>query len=215
MGDLSNISLFQGLPAEALDALEQTASTRQYPKNTIIINEGDTSTSLYLLIAGKVKVFLSDEEGREFVLNSLSPGDYFGEYALLDDEQRTASVMTTDTSSFLIIHKEDFQRLRNDYADMSEILINNLVGRIRQLTDNVKTLALKDVYGRIRKLLGDLSEKSGSDKIEEKLTQQEIANRVGSSREMVARILKDLSVGGYIVSEKKQITLLKSLPENY
>ena len=215
MGDLSNISLFQGLPTEALEALEKTASTRQYPKNTIIINEGDTSTSLYLLIAGKVKVFLSDEEGREFVLNSLSPGDYFGEYALLDDEQRTASVMTTDKSSFLIIHKEDFQHLRNDYVDMSEILIHNLVGRIRQLTDNVKTLALKDVYGRIRKLLGDLAEKSDSDKIEEKLTQQEIANRVGSSREMVARILKDLSVGGYIVSEKKQITLLKPLPENY
>jgi len=215
MGDLSNISLFQGLPEGALEALGKAASTRQYPKNTIIINEGDTSNSLYLLISGKVKVFLSDEEGREFVLNTLSPGDYFGEYALLDDEQRTASVMTTEKSSFLIIHKESFHALRAEHPEMSEILINNLVSRIRQLTENVKTLALKDVYGRIRKLLSDLSDGTEDGKIQEKLTQQEIANRVGSSREMVARILKDLTTGGYISSEKKQISLLKPLPESY
>jgi CRP/FNR family cyclic AMP-dependent transcriptional regulator len=215
MGDLSSVSLFQGLPEIALEALKKGASNRQYPKNTIIINEGDTSNSLYLLISGKVKVFLSDEDGREFVLNSLSPGDYFGEYALLDDERRTASVMTTEKSTFLIIHKENFQRLRLDYPEMNHILINNLVSRIRALTENVKTLALKDVYGRIRTLLDSLAEHTQGGKIEEKLTQQEIANRVGSSREMVARILKDLTTGGYIVSEKKQIRLLKALPEAY
>ncbi len=215
METLANISLFAGLNDQTLVAIEQMSATRSYPKNSIIINEGDISNSLYLLISGRVKVFLSDEDGREFVVANLSPGDYFGEWGLLDDERRSASVMTTEKCTFKLLHQKDFDHLRSEHPEINSVLMSHLVKRVRELTDNVKTLALKDVYGRIRKLLSDLSNQSADQIIAEKLTQQEIANRVGSSREMVARILKDLTSGGYVQIEKKQIQIKKPLPENY
>lgn len=215
MIDLQSISLFAGLDGDTLTAIDGLTSTRQYPKNSVLINEGDLSNSMYLLMSGKVKVYVGDADGREFILRTLEPGDYFGEFSLLDEEEtRTASVMTVEKSEFKILKRVDFAQLRSNYPEINQVLITNLVGTIRHLTDSVKTLALKDVYGRIRKLLNTLAQ-ANDGKINEKLTQQEIANRVGSSREMVARILKDLATGGYIHSEKKQITLLKTLPEHY
>lgn len=215
MTTLANISLFAGLNEGTLDAIQQMATSRSYPKNSIIINEGDISNSLYMLISGRVKVFLSDEEGREFVVANLESGDYFGEWGLLDDERRSASVMTIEKCQFKLIHKKDFDYLRSQHPEMNSFIMSQLVCRVRELTDNIKTLALKDVYGRIRKLLSDLSNKSAEQNITERLTQQEIANRVGSSREMVARILKDLTSGGYLHIEKKQIQIKKALPEHY
>jgi CRP/FNR family cyclic AMP-dependent transcriptional regulator len=215
MSDLNSISLFAGLPSDTLTAIENLTSTRQYPKNSVIMNEGDIANSVYLLMSGKVKIYVSDEDGKEFVLNSLSAGACFGEFSLLDEEEtRTASVMTLENSHFKVLMKSDFDQLRKDYPEIDAVLITNLVGTIRHLTENCKSLALKDVYGRIRNLLNTLA-KGEQGKITEKMTQQEIANRVGSSREMVARILKDLKAGGYIGKENKQITVLKTLPENY
>lgn len=216
MTDLSHISIFEGLPQKELAAVQELCITRTYPKNTIIINEGDQANALFICTGGRVKVFVGDENGREFVLNSMGPDEYFGELSLLDDEARSASVITTDKSTFSILYKDDFSKLILKNPQLALVLLRNLAQRIRQLTDNVKTLALEDVYGRIRKILMDLSiEKDGETVVEEKLTQQDIANRIGSSREMVARILKDLATGGYIEIEKKQFRILKKLPDSY
>lgn len=216
MTDLSHISIFEGLPEAELSALQELCITRTYPKNTVIINEGDQANAMFICTSGKVKVYVSDENGKEFVLNSMGPGEYFGELSLLDDETRSASVITTDKSTFSILYKEDFSKVVLNHPDIALVLLRNLASRIRKLTENVKTLALQDVYGRIRKTLLDLSiEREGETVIEEKLTQQDIANRIGSSREMVARILKDLATGGYIEIERKQFRILKKLPESY
>lgn len=213
MDQFTHVSLFTGLSEQVLTAIDAVTTSRSFSKNTIIINEGDLSSSMYLLVSGKVKVYLSDEEGKEFVLSTLGPGAYFGELALLDDEKRTASVKTVEDSVFKCLHKEDLLQLQNDFPEVSQTIIGNLVKIIRSLTENIKSLALKDVYGRIRRLLMDMAETSNP--ISEKLTQQDIANRVGSSREMVARILKDLAAGGYIEIDKKQIHILKPLPFHY
>jgi CRP/FNR family cyclic AMP-dependent transcriptional regulator len=216
MTDLSHISIFEGLPEAEMSALQELCITRTYPKNTVIINEGDQANAMFICTTGKVKVYVSDENGREFVLNSMGPGEYFGELSLLDDETRSASVITTEKSTFSILYKDDFSKVVINHPEIALVLLRNLASRIRKLTDNVKTLALQDVYGRIRKTLLDLStEVDGETVIEEKLTQQDIANRIGSSREMVARILKDLATGGYIEIEKKQFRILKKLPESY
>ena len=216
MTDLSHISIFEGLPEAELSALQELCITRTYPKNTVIINEGDQANAMFICTSGKVQVYVSDENGKEFVLNSMGPGEYFGELSLLDDETRSASVITTDKSTFSILYKDDFSKVVLNHPDIALVLLRNLASRIRKLTENVKTLALQDVYGRIRKTLLDLStEKDGDTVIEEKLTQQDIANRIGSSREMVARILKDLATGGYIEIERKQFRILKKLPESY
>ncbi|PCJ46143.1 MAG: Crp/Fnr family transcriptional regulator [Moraxellaceae bacterium] len=216
MSELNKISIFEGLSEEEFATIDAIAVTRNYPKNSIIINEGDIANAMYMVTSGKVRVYVSDDQGKEFILNSMGPGEYFGELSLLDDEKRSASVITTEKSTFSIVYKEEFTKAVKDNPNLSMALLKNLAHSVRQLTDNIKTLALQDVYGRIRKTLIGMAIKEGDIMIvKEKLTQQDIANRIGSSREMVARILKDLTVGGYIRSESKQFHILKKLPESY
>lgn len=218
MSKLQNIPLFEQLSEEDLSTLESLAVTRSYAKNSVLINEGDQANAMYFIDSGKVRVFVSDDQGKELILNTMGEGEYFGELSLLDDENRSASVITTEKSSFSIIYKDDFTDAILKNPSLALSLLKNLTGRVRQLTENIKTLALEDVYGRIRKTLLSLAEDEGDGEVQrvtEKLTQQDIANRIGSSREMVARILKDLQIGGYIEIEKKQIRILKKLPESY
>ncbi|MEW5755771.1 MAG: Crp/Fnr family transcriptional regulator [Pseudomonadota bacterium] len=213
---IANIPLFSGLNESELAQVSQHAVTRTYPKSTVIINEGDTAESLYVILKGKVKVFLTDETGKEVVINSQGPGEYFGEVALIDDAQRSASVMTLEPSSFSVISKHSFRELLSKNPNIALSVIRDLTQRVRVLTENVKSLALLDVYGRVAKtLLSMASEQDGRLLIEEKLTQQDIANRVGASREMVSRILKDLTAGGYIQMEDKHIVINERLPKHY
>lgn len=213
---LSKVPLFSGLTDVELEAIHKNAVTRSFPRNTIVIHEGDASDSLYVIISGEVKVYLSDEQGKEIIINTQGPEEYFGEMALIDDNVRSASVMTTKKSSLYIISKRDFKVVLADHPDIAISLIKEMARRVRILTDNVKSLALLDVYGRVAKtLLGLAHDQDGKLIIEDKLTQQDIANRVGASREMVARILKDLTTGGYISVEQKKIVIHERLPSGY
>ncbi len=209
----NNIPLFAGLPEEDLKAISSHAVTKSYAKNTVIINEGDASDSLYVIIAGRVKVFLSDEDGKEVILNTQEAGDYFGELALIDEAPRSASVMTLDDSKMSIVSKRDFEDCLVRHPQIALLVIKGLTKRLRNLTDNVKSLALMDVYGRVaRTLLSLATDEDGKLVVNQRLTQRDIASMVGASREMVSRILKDLSVGGYITVDKKSITINEKLP---
>lgn len=213
---LKNVPIFSGLSDNELATIEQHAISRSYPKNSIIINEGDQTDSLYVVLTGKVKVYLSDESGKEVILNIQGPGQYFGELALVDDAERSASVITMEKSTFLVITKAEFKDVLAKHPNIAFNLIRDLTNTVRSLTDNVKSLALLDVYGRVAKtLLGLATDQGGRLVIEDKLTQQDIANRVGASREMVARILKDLAIGGYISYEKRNIIINERLPAHY
>jgi CRP/FNR family cyclic AMP-dependent transcriptional regulator len=190
--------------------------TRSFQKNTIIINEGDEANSFFIIIKGAVKIFLSNEEGKEIIINAQGPGDHFGELALLDGAPRSASVITTEKSSIGVISKEDFHRILAKNTDLALNLIRELTKRVRFLSDNVRTLALMDVYGRVAKLLlGMVEEEDGRMVINNRPTQQDIANHIGASREMVARILKDLSIGNYITIDGKRLIINEKLPAAY
>ena len=220
MINTDSMPLLQGLSDAELNEILLYSKSRSYQKNTIIINEGDDTDSLYIIDTGGVKVYLSDDNGKEVVINTLQAGEYFGELAILIPGKRSASVVTTENASFKVIHKNDFKELLLNNPCIAYTLLENLARRVRDLTDNVKSLALQDVYGRVVKTLMALSvpfdpENNEKRIIRHRLTQQEIANRVGSSREMVARILKDLSLGNYISLENKQITINTKLPEHY
>ena len=186
---LDQVEIFHGLSDEELKALEASSTTRAFPKNTVVIHENDPADSLFVIESGKVKVYCSDKNGKEFIMNTLGPGDYFGELALLDDSTRSASVRTVEKSEFRIVMKEDFSGVREDHPGITNQLISNLAGRVRKLTADVKSLALQDVYGRVANVLMDLAEERGDGTlfIPEKLTQQDIADRAGASRESVAR----------------------------
>jgi CRP/FNR family cyclic AMP-dependent transcriptional regulator len=212
---LENVPLFSGLPKQALAEIEQHGSVKSYKKNVIVINQDDESYSLYVILKGSVKVFVSGEDGREAVLNHQEAGDYFGDLALIDKQPRVASVMTMEPSKFMIISREDFLRCLSKNPEIAINLIKPMTSRIRMLAKNVSSLALLDVYGRVARTLLDQSEEQGDILVTDKLTQQEIADMVGASRAMVSRILKDLKEGGYISIEKKHITIHQKLPSRW
>ena len=187
---------------------------RSYPKNTIIVTEGDKTDSLYIILEGRVKVFVSDGEGHDMTLSTQGSGEYFGEM-VLDEGPRSASIMTLEQSRFLVVPKDDFRDFVGRNPAFAFSLIEKLIGRARTLTASVKSLALMDVYGRVARLLLELAEDSGGKAISERLTQQDIASRIGASREMVSRILKDLSTGGYLTQSRTGMVLHRKPPEHW
>ncbi len=214
---LQNVAIFQGLSEQELVALSASSSTCTVPKSTVVIHENDPADSLFIIQSGKVKVYCSDKNGKEFIMNTQGEGDYFGELALLDDSTRSASVRTMEKSTFCIIYKDDFNRVLDHHPNITRTLMRNLATQVRRLTADVKSLALQDVYGRVANVLNELAEDRGDETrfIPEKLTQQDIADRVGASREMVARILKDLTIGDYIRFEGRHIIINTRLPAKY
>jgi len=212
---LKNIPLFASLNDQELTAIEKVAVKKTFPKNTILLSEGDSTDALYVIYEGKVKVTIDDNEGKEVILSMLGPGEYFGEMALLDDEPRSASVTTKETTQLLIISKNDFMDLFSSNP-IAFNLLKDLIKRLREANKKIEGLALLDVYGRVARILNQYAKsQEGKMVIEEKLTHQEIANMIGSSREMVSLILKELSNGGYITIEKKLITINKKLPYSW
>lgn len=217
---LQNVTLFSGLDQEALDHLSQHMVVRTIPKNVILINEGDQSDAMYVVLEGRVKAFLRDEFGKEVILNFQGPGEYFGEMALLDGQTRSASVITMEQSKFSVISRDDFLKFLGGNPEIALRLIRDLTERTRELTDNVKSLALMDVYGRVARTLLNMAEPTDDSEdsklvVKQKLTQQDIANLVGASREMVTRILRDLNTGGYIDVKGKVITINNRLPPGW
>ena len=213
---MSEVPFFSNLSEKDLETITKHAMRRSFPKNATIINEGDQTDSLYVVEKGRAKAFLTDRSGREIVLGIIAEGSYFGEIALLDREPRSASVMTLEPSVFLIISRKDFQQCLEDNIEIAMNMLSALTDRIRDLTGSIKSLALSNVYRRIVDTLMKMAVEQGDVlKVEEKLTQQDIANMVGASREMVNKIFHDLIEGGYISTKNKQITIHKKLPSGW
>ena len=212
----SSNAFFPRISQEELELVASYGASRTYAKNTILVSEGDPSEMFYLILKGQVKVFISDEKGKEVLLNLQGPGEYFGEIAIIDQAPRSASVMTIEACQIAVVSKQGFERCLADHPGLAMGLIRNLVKCVRSLTEQVKGLALLDVYGRIAHTLNSLAkEQNGELVIEQRLTHQDIANMVGASREMVSRILKDLSTGGYIRIDDKKIIIAKQLPTSW
>ena len=203
------------LADEDLTNLSQRGIVKALPRNVMVVTEGDRTDSLYIILSGKVKVFVSDANGREAVLGLQGAGEYFGEM-VLDEGPRSASVMTVEPSRFVIVPKPQLKQFLSDNPGFALHLIQKLTRRIRTLTENVRSLALMDVYGRVARLLLELaSDQDGKLVVTERLTHQDFASRVGASREMIGRILKDLVAGGYISITRKRITIHRNLPQRW
>lgn len=209
--------LFPELTPDSLNRVAEHGTVRNYPKNTVMIHEGDRSDSLYVILSGKVKVYSSDEDGKEVILNIQGPGECFGELALIDAAPRSASVMTMEPSRISVISRADFERCLAENSGIALELIRSLAQRVRSLTESVKSLALLDVYGRVARTLLDMASEEGGGQlvVRQRLTHQDIANMVGASREMVSRIMKDLVNGGYIHVKDKVITIQGKLPPGW
>lgn len=203
------------LSESELRALSAQGVIKHYPKNAVIVSEGDDTDSFFILVSGRVKVYVSDEEGREVVLRALDPGEYFGEMSI-DGHLRSASIMALEPARLIVIPHAKFRDFVRGHPEFAIYLIEQLIGRVRELTENVKSLALMDVYGRVARFMLDRAKPAnGKLVIDEKLTQQDIASRVGASREMISKIFKELIAGGYISIHRKRITINKTPPRHW
>ena len=203
------------LDDQLLRAIANRGGVRNYAANTVLVTEEDQSDTLFIILSGRVKAYGAAEDGREVVYATQSAGEYFGEMTL-DGGPRSASVMTLEPTTCAVVPGPEVRDFLAQQPDFALHLIKKLIHLARASTEHVKSLALDDVYGRVTKLLRTLArEEDGVFAVPDKLTQQDIAERVGSSREMVSRVFKPLSEGGYVEVRGGRIVLLKKLPARW
>jgi len=213
---LKAVPLFASFPEDQLRMLTTMVSRRSATRSTTIMAGGDATDSLYIVLSGRLKVMMSDSDGKEVILSILGPGEFFGEMGLIDDEPRSASVVTIEPCELLSISKRDFKKCLVENSEMSMAVMRGLVRRLREADRKIGSLALLDVYGRVARLLLDMAENVNGEKVVTKrLPKQDIAKMIGASREMVSRVMKDLQTGGYIEMRGSNIVLRDTimLPE--
>lgn len=211
---LKNLDIFASLDDEAFGLVCSVAKNRAVRKNTLLFSKGDENRTMYIIKKGRVDVSVFTENGKELILSTLHPGDYFGELSMLDGAPISANITSTTDCEFIYLHKEDFFRILQNQFSISKNIIHHLCKKIRELTEKAEDFALKDVYERLARLLIDLSEETvdGKRVVQTPLTHRSIALRIGSSREMISRVMKELEVGGYISTQNKIITINRKLP---
>ena len=213
---LKAVPLFSSFPEDQLRMLTSMVARKSVSRSTTIMTGGDPTDSLYIVLSGRLKVMMSDAEGKEVIHTILGPGEFFGEMGLIDDEPRSATVVAIEACELLYIAKRDFKKCLAENFDMAMAVMRGLVRRLREADRKIGSLALLDVYGRVARLLLDMSENVDGEKIVTKrLPKQDIAKMIGASREMVSRVMKDLQMGGYIEMRGSNIVLRDSivLPE--
>ena len=212
---LSQIPLFSGLEKEISEELSSLLSKKNFKRNEFLISQGDLSRSLFFITSGRVKVFSNDDEGKQTIFAFLSEGDYCGELSLLDAQPRSASVVALEKTSTLILTFDQFNHFLQKHPQVCFPMFTALTTRIREIDETICSLASLDIYGRLIQLLYKEARNESGKLITQRLTQQDIAEMVGSSREMVSRILSELRKGGYIQIDKKRISIEKRLPRHW
>ena len=205
---LRSVPLFASFSEEPLRLLATVVTRRSVTRGTIIMAAGDPTDSLYIVLSGRLKVMMSDADGKEVILTILGPGEFFGEMGLIDDAPRSASVVAIEACELLAINRRDFKKCLAENFEMSMAVMRGLVRRLREADRKIGSLALLDVYGRVARLLLDMAETvDGQKMVTKRLPKQDIAKMIGASREMVSRVMKDLQMGGFIEMRGSTIVL--------
>jgi len=205
---LRSVPLFASFPEEPLRMLATVVTRRNVTRGSIIMAAGDPTDSLYIVLSGRLKVMMSDADGKEVILTLIGPGEFFGEMGLIDDSPRSASVVAIEACELLAITRRDFKKCLAENFEMSMAVMRGLVRRLREADRKIGSLALLDVYGRVARLLIDMAETvDGQKMVTKRLPKQDIAKMIGASREMVSRVMKDLQMGGFIEMRGSTIVL--------
>ncbi len=213
---LCRVAMFQSLGESDLDALAGVARQITAERGELIVSQGSAGESLYIVARGQIRVYLSDETGKEIILGLEGPGAIFGEIAVLDGQPRSASVAAMGRTELLVIEGREFRELLEVHTGLSLGVIAALAGMLRKLTDATQGLALQSAYRRlVARLYERAVEEDGQTVIPERLTHQLLADMIGCSREMVSRIMSDLAKGGYLRTEDKRWIIERKLPADY
>lgn len=198
-------------------ALAARGSERHYRRGALIIQEGERGDTLFIVRAGRLRAFLSDSQGKELTLGLYGAGEYVGEMSL-DGGPRSASVEAAEPSVCALVTRETLLSYIAEQPAFALELMARLIRRARLATENARSVALIDVYGRLTRLLDRLAaapDAQGARAITERITHQQIANHLACSREMVSRLLKDLETGGYVTTRERRLVLLRPLPARW
>jgi CRP/FNR family transcriptional regulator, cyclic AMP receptor protein len=193
--------------------LAALGTPRRYRKGTLLIEEGDHGDTLFVILKGRLRAFATGPNEREVTFGVYGPGEYVGEMSL-DGGPRSANVITLEASECAVVTRETLKRHIAAHPEFALELLAKVIRRARLATESSRNMALIDVYGRLTCLLESLAvpQPDGTRLITERLTHQEIANRLGCSREMVSRLMKDLQAGQFVASGHQSLWILRPLP---
>ena len=212
----SNPSAHLAVFAPEVDRLAALGTQRRYRKNTVLIEEGDSGDSIYIVVSGQLRAYVSDSRGREVTLGLHGPGEYVGEMSL-DGGLRSASVQAVEPTVCSVVTRETVLRHVSDDPEFAQGLIQRLIRRARLATESARSIDLLDVYSRLRAMLERRAQPQadGTRLVAERLTHQAIASEIGCSREMVSRLLKDLEAGRYLAVVDRHLVLMRDLPARW
>ncbi len=189
---IRNHPFFKGLNEDIISQLVAHTVTRKVKKNTVLFRKGDVGTTLYVVSAGVVRITSPSGQGNEAVLNLIVPGEIFGEIAFLDGGQRTADAIMAEAGELVVIERRDFMPLLEAYPELSTRLLKILCGRLRKTSEQVEDIIFLDLPIRLAKAVLYLHRQApGSASGEIRITQRELSQMVGASREGTNRELRN------------------------
>ena len=214
---LSNLDLLRRVPLFSLLTVAQAelisgaVIKRRFKRGEALVEQGQKSDALFILLMGRARVMTCDSRGREVILATLSQGDYLGEMSIIDNQPHSATVRAEVQTDVLMLGRAEFARCLTENASMSLVVMRGLVKRLRHADRKIESLALLDVYGRVAHALLDFAmpDAQGQLIIKDKISRQDLAKMVGASREMVSRVMKDLEERGFIEAQPSGATLLR------
>lgn len=210
---LRSAPLFAALDDEAADALRAAAVALSLVRGEVLFHEGDPGDRVYVVTAGKIKLGRTSPDGRENLLAVLGPGQMFGELSLFDPGPRSSTAAAITDATLLAVGREDLMAWLAGRPEVAESLLHQLAHRLRLANDTMADLVFSDVPGRIAKALLELSRRFGHTEadglhVHHDLTQEELAQLVGASRETVNKALADFAARGWVKLEARAVVLL-------
>jgi len=217
MSMLSNLELIRRVPLFALltsaqaEGVAGAVAKRRFKRGEVIVEQGEKSNMLFIILTGRARVVTADKRGREVILATLHPGDYLGEMSLIDNDPHSATVRAEVQTDLLCLGRAEFARCLPENSSMAYAIMKGLVQRLRAADRKIESLALMDVYGRVARALLEFAtpDREGQMSIRERISRQDIAKMVGASREMVSRVMKDLEERGFVETREDGSMLIK------
>lgn len=211
---LQSIPLFSELSDEELNDIAKTSVTQIYKKDNMVLIEEEVGSTMFVILNGRVKISRISDEGREVILSILVDGDFFGEMSILDGQTRSANAVTLEETEMLIVRRENFLRMLQDYPQVAINLLKELAHRLRRSDAQIKSLSLQNALGRVASTILRIADDSGTIKhgkveIASLPPQQDLANMAGTSRETISRVIKSLNQLGYVKKEGSKLIILE------
>ena len=231
---LRQVDLFSHLSDEQLALLAEQSREQRFERQALLMHEGERGETMHVVVEGEVRVFVSDENGRELVLHQLGPGAVIGDLALLDGEPRSANVVAVAPTRTLAVGRQGLIECIGASPEFALALMRSLTTRLRQATEGSRSLALDNVYRRLadklRELAGvdadhaplggaahptDAGDAGARPTLPRRYSHQELGNLIGASREMVGKVMAELVKGEYVGIVDGRVRLLRRLPKNW